>query len=277
MSYQRRVKKAEASRKIRIRNEQTICNYCEERLDLRSTTERAVTNLKEKVKLSLQIGYCQTKGCKNHKVRLSPIAYQTQIVPKSGYGIDVFGLIGDLRYSSRLTMSEIEGKLQKDYVHIELKERHIENIVKMLDLYISESGKNAEHLKDYFGQRGQDELILSADGVQPEQGHNILYIVREVISGKILFAHYSTHSDELHLKSEIIAPLKAVLEAAGLQVGGWLVDKELALSKAISSLYETTPLQHCQSHFLGALKKPLAKGDTELGKQVKKTLVSCVL
>ena len=99
-----------------------------------------------------------------------------------------------------MTMSEIEGRLRRDYPHIELKERHIENMVNTLELYISESGKNADYLKEYFEQRGQTELILSADGVQPEQGHNVLYIVREVISGKILFAHYSTHSDEVHFK-----------------------------------------------------------------------------
>ena len=272
----RRVKKAAASHKLRIRNEQSRCCYCGEPLNLRSTTERNITNLIEKVKMSLQVGYCQTEDCKNYKVRLTPVSYQTQIVPHSGYGIDVYGLIGSLRFENRQTIAEIGRKLETDYAHIEIKERHIENIVNNLELYISQSGKNAAYLKTYYAKRGQTELILSADGVQPEQGHNILYIIRETISGQILFAHYSTHSDEAHLKSEIIAPLQATLQAAGLKVGGWLVDKELALSKAILALYKETPLQHCQSHFLSALKKPLTQADTELGKKVKKTLVNCV-
>ena len=77
-----------------------------------------------------------------------------------------------------------------------------------MELYISESGKNADYLKAYFGKREQKVLQLSIDGVQPEQGHNILYIVREVLSGKILFAHYSTHSDEAHNKYRNIIAFK---------------------------------------------------------------------
>jgi len=270
----RRVKKSKPSKKIRIKNEQKTCSCCGEKINLRSTTERNITNLEEKVRLSLEIGYCENEACSNYKIRLRPIAYMNQIIPQSGYGVDVFGLIGELRFEKNQTVSEIEAYLQKHYGHIEIKERHLENVINDLDLYISESGKNANHLRSYFGKIGQEELDLSIDGVQPEQGHNILYIVREVLSGKILFAHYSTHSDEEHISKEILTPLKSVLQQAGLKVRSWIADKELALGKAIQIIFKGVPFQHCQSHFLAAMKKPLTQADTELGKQVKKTLDS---
>jgi len=99
-----------------------------------------------------------------------------------------------------------------------------------------------------------------------------LYIVREVLSGKILFAHYSTYSDCASLSKEILLPLQQVLQAADLRVTGWIADKELALGKAVQEVYKEVPFQHCQSHFLAAMKKPLTSADTELGKTIKKTL-----
>ena len=108
------------------------------------------------------------------------------------------------------------------------------------------------------------------DGVEPEKGHNILYIVREVISGKILFAHYATYTDAAHLKKEILLPLQHILEEASLRVLGWIADKELAIGKAVQEVFTKVPFQHCQSHFLAAMKKPLTKADTQLGKAIKK-------
>ena len=88
-----------------------------------------------------------------------------------------------------------------------------------LSLCIEQSGKNALHIGNYFRVRNQKELILTVDGLEPEKGHSILYIVREATTGKILFAYYATYQDKISLKKEILLPLKAVIEAAGLKVG----------------------------------------------------------
>ena len=42
------------------------------------------------------------------------------------------------------------------------------------------------------------------------------------------------------------------------------------MGKAIEEVFEGVPFQHCQSHFLAAMKKPLTEADTKLGKRVKK-------
>lgn len=256
--------------KIRIVNDNRSCQKCGEKLNLRSTATRNLINLQQKIRLSVQVGYCMNENCEHYKVGIKPTNYLNQIVPESGYGIDVYGLIGTRRLTNRNTVLEIRNYLSLNYPHIEIGERHVENIVKDINLYIAESGKNAKQLKGYFDNRNQLSLYLSIDGLQPEQGHNILYIVREVLSGKILFAHYSTHSDEKSISEEILIPLKQTLTSAGLQVGGWIADKELALGKAIQQEFPQTPFQHCQSHFLAKMKAPLTEADTELGKTVKK-------
>jgi len=269
------IQKKPATSKVRYKHpSSSVCFLCGSGLEQISTDTRDLTNLEEKQSVSIQVSRCKDASCPNHKKRLKPVSYLQQIVPQSGYGIDVYSKIGDLRIANRCTVAEIHQKILRDYSHIELTERHVENMVNTLLLCIAQSGKNASYLKSYFAKRSQQQLQLTIDGVQPEQGHSILYIVREAVSGKILFAHYSTHSDAKSLEKEIIAPLQTVLEEAELEVAGWTADKELAISKAVLAVYPDTPFQHCQAHFLAAMKKPLTHSDTELGKAVKKTLVN---
>lgn len=264
--------KQPATNKVHYRHpSKTSCILCGSKLECIGTTQRQLISLQEKTKVAIQIRRCVNKTCSNHKANLKPLAYQHQIVFGSSYGIDVYGLIGHMRLAKRQTIPEIHQELRRGYAHIEIGERHVENIMNQISLCIELSGKNAVHLQEYFSD--QSGLILSIDGVEPEKGHSILYIVREVISGKILFAHYATYTDAEHLKNEILLPLQQTLQQASLAVLGWIADKELSIGKAVQEVFKGVPFQHCQSHFLAAMKKPLTKEDTQLGKAIKKTSV----
>jgi len=196
------------------------CILCSSDLKTISTDNRELTNLVEKTTLSIYVSNCSNASCINNKKRLKPASYLNQIVPYSGYGVDVYGLIGELRLKGRHTIPEIHQHIRQHYEHIEIGERHVENIVKHLELILEQSGKNASQLSAYFSKQNQTELILTVDGLEPEKGHSILYIVREVTTGKILLAYYATYQDAANLKKEILLPLKEVLDAAKLKVVG---------------------------------------------------------
>lgn len=267
-------KKQAPSRKIRYKHAyQACCILCDNRLKSISTDTRNLTTLSEKVSLSIHVSRCTNPACPHHLTRLKPAAYLNQIVPESGYGIDVYGLIGHLRLLRRLTIPEIHAHLCEHYPHIEMGERHVENIWNHLRLCIEERSKDAHYLASLYSDCKESGLVLSIDGVEPEKGHAILYIIREIGKGRILYAHYSTYTDAESIKKEILSPFSALLTKAGLKVSGWVADKELALSKAIQSTFPDAVFQHCQSHFLAAMKSPLRQEDTQLGKEVKKTLV----
>lgn len=267
-------KKQSTSKKRYRHDKGRGCIICDGKLVTISTDNRDLTNLEEKVSLSIYVSKCSNPECINSNKRLKPVSYLNQIVPYSGYGVDVYGLIGQLRLKNRHTIPEIHQHIKTHYEHIEIGERHVENIVKHIELCLEQSGKNASQLREYFGGLNQEGLILTVDGLEPEKGHSILYIVREVTTGKILMAHYATYQDAINLKKEILLPLKEIIKEAKLKVVGWQADKELAMGKAIQEVFEGVPFQHCQSHFLAAMKKPLTEADTILGKQTKKTLVS---
>jgi len=263
-----RKKQAATGRRHFAHEPASSCALCSSKIVCKGTARRQLISLQSKSKATIQIRHCSNVECMNHGANLKPAAYLNQIVPESGYGVDVYCLIGHLRLAYRQTIPEIHKQLLKKYPHIEIGERHVENLWNHLSLCIEQSGKNAAHLKAYFAD--YSGLVLSLDGIEPEKGHSILYIVREVQSGKILFAHYCRYADADHLGKEILLPLQQVLQQADLPVLGWIADKELAIGRAVQEVFKNIPFQHCQSHFLGAMKKPLTTEDTKLGKAVKK-------
>ena len=100
-------KKLPPSKKIRYRYHGRECSLCGGELKQKSTGNRNLTNLEYKAALSIQICGCTNEACPNASARLKPVEYLNQIVPESGYGIDVYALIGHLRYSCHQTVSEI--------------------------------------------------------------------------------------------------------------------------------------------------------------------------
>ena len=65
---------------------------------------------------------------------------------------------------------------------------------------------------------GVDEIILSIDGLQPEKGHETLYVVRELTQKRVWFAEplISATADEVR---RLIAKAKAWSEALGKKRG----------------------------------------------------------
>ncbi len=257
---------------IRYKHKRNCCILCGSKTRTISTDNRYLTDLEKKVYASIDIRSCTNAECELYGQRLQPAEFLNKVFPYSGYGIAVYAEIGRLRIQEKKTIKEIHQYIEQTYSHLEISERHIENIVKSFMLLLHQSGQNAEQLAAYFKSKGIEVVYLSADGIEPEKGNSILYVVRECQSGKMLYAKYSQHSDTDSLKEEILQPLKKVLTQAGLEVGGWVADKQSSLSKAIIEEYENTPFQHCQTHFLAAIKEPVKKAATELGKTIKKNL-----
>ena len=85
--------KALVKQKIRYRQEMKSCILCDSALKQISTNNRNLTNIETKSYLSIQVSSCTNPKCENHSSRLMPVAYIQQIVPNSGYGIDVYSLI----------------------------------------------------------------------------------------------------------------------------------------------------------------------------------------
>ena len=257
-----------SSRTITYPDKHCLC--CGTKMKRRGATRRYLTQLNERIRVFAEIYSCPNESCQMYDKKLKPTEFLNIIFPEYSYGIDVLAKVGFLRFKEQRNIPEIHQIILKEHPHIEISERHIENLVKAFMLSLEVSKQDPSYLKEKLNSSLKG-LSLSLDGIEPEKGHDILYIVREIQSGVILLATYLEFSDEESIKEAITEPMKKLAQEINLPVLGWIVDKQLALTKAIESTFPGLPIQHCQSHFLKALNTPVREKDSLVSKEVKKT------
>jgi hypothetical protein len=105
------------------------------------------------------------------------------------------------------------------------------------------------------------EIILSIDGVQPEKGHETLYVVRELTQKRVWFAEplISATADEVR---RLIAEAKKRAEALNKKVGLWISDRQDAFVTGIAAEFPGVPHHYCENHFLRDLAKPVLEADS---------------
>jgi hypothetical protein len=119
--------------------------------------------------------------------------------------------------------------------------------------------QDAELLRQQYESAAQ--IILCIDGLQPEKGHETLYVVRELTQKRVWFAEplLSATEDEVR---RLIQKAKAWAESLGTPVGLWMSDKQEAFVKAIAAEFPEVPHRYCDNHFLRDLAKPVLEADS---------------
>src|SRR6202166_1778675 len=109
--------------------------------------------------------------------------------------------------------------------------------------------------------RDQDGLILSIDGLQPEKGHETLYVVREISQKRVWFAEALLSSAAAEVQ-RLFARARAWVERLGLPVRCWISDKQDAFLTGIAAEFAGVPHRLCSNHFLRDLAKPMLAVDS---------------
>lgn len=112
----------------------------------------------------------------------------------------------------------------------------------------------------------QGRAILALDGMQPDVGHAVPWIIRDCLSGEVLLARslLSGTADDL-------APLLSEVAAAiGVPVIGVLSDGQTSIRRAVARALPGVPHQLCQFHFLREAAHPVYEADRPAKKALKK-------
>ncbi len=99
--------------------------------------------------------------------------------------------------------------------------------------------------------RANGSLIIAVDGIQPDKGNETVYLVRDVLSGRVLAAENVRMSDTAPLK-RLLAPVVAL----ELPVRGAVSAAQEALCQAIAELGPEVPHQLCQVPYLRDASRP---------------------
>jgi hypothetical protein len=104
--------------------------------------------------------------------------------------------------------------------------------------------------------------------LQPEKGHETLYVVREVGQKRVWFAEALLSSSAAEVR-RLLVKARQWAERLDLPVRGWLSDKQDAFVTGIAAEFPEVPHRYCSNHFLRDLAKPLLEADSRAKVQMR--------
>jgi len=218
------------------------------------------------VELVCKLNHCPDSTCSGHARTKSPELEVTIAQPKWAIGWDVFCWIGHRRFSRHWAISQIQSELFDGY-GIKLSEDSLARYVRHYQVMLAARQEDPEALLRQY--EAVDEIILSIDGLQPEKGHETLYVVRELTQKRVWFAEalISATADEVR---RLIAQAKTWADRLGKPVALWLSDRQDAFVTGIAAEFPGVPHRYCQNHFLRDVAKPVLELDSHAKVQMRK-------
>src|SRR4051794_7255293 len=171
------------------------CPACGAPLWAAYKTQRSVTTLGGTVRLRLQVRRRRGPQCPRRAVPLRPEPEGRFALPEHEFGLDVIALIGTLRHAQHRSAPEIHAELTRRGVSLCL--RTVTNLLDRYDELLALSLADTERLRRVTAIAGR--VILAIDGLQPDVGHEVLGVIRDVPSGEVLLARslLSSSQDDL--------------------------------------------------------------------------------
>jgi hypothetical protein len=93
-------------------------------------------------------------------------------------------VIGQLRYGEHRSIPEIHQHLLQRGVSI--AQRTVTDLLERYEELVALRLADEEQLLERLKQQGQ--VILAIDGMQPDVGHEVLWVIRDCVSGEVLLA-----------------------------------------------------------------------------------------
>jgi hypothetical protein len=240
------------------------CPDCGRRLRYRYDNQRTVVTLGGLVHLRLQIRRCETPGCQHHRRPYRPEGEGSLVLPQHEFGLDIIALIGALRYREHKSVPEMHGVLRERGVVI--AERTVTNLLDRYDELMATSLADDDRLRAALV--GQGRVILALDGLQPDVGHEVLWVVRECLSGEVLLARSLLSSTS----EDLAALLRDVATKVGVPITGVISDGQHSVRRAVRLALPGVPHQLCQFHYLREAAHPIFESDRHAKKELKKRI-----
>ena len=242
------------------------CPCCGRIMHVCDHRHRRFHTLDGPVELLCRLDHCPDPTCPGHFTTKSPELEITIALPKMAIGWDVLCWIGHRRCSRHWAISQIRSELQDAY-DIKLSEDSIARYIQRYQVMLAARQQDLKALRRQY--RSVRKIILSIDGLQPEKGHETLYVVRELTKKRIWFAKplLSATEDEVR---QLIAKAREWAEAIGKPVVLWLSDKQDAFVKGIAAEFPGVPHRYCENHFVRDVAKPVLEADSHAKVQMRR-------
>jgi hypothetical protein len=223
---------------------------------------RTITTLEGVTHFRLQVRRCHNRACARYRRPFRPEAEGRLALPHHEFGLDILALIGALRYAEHRSVPEIHQSLASRGVV--LSPRTVSNLLDRYDELRALTVADLDRLKPLLLKEGQ--VILAIDGLAPDVGHEVLWVVRDCLSGEILLARSLLSSTQ----NDLAALLKEVKEHLPVPVAGVVSDGQKSIRNAVRKALPGVPHQLCHFHYLREASLPIYEADRHAKKELKK-------
>ncbi len=241
----------------------THCVACGQTMWIAYHTHRTVTTLEEIAHLTLGVRRCRNPHCPRYHCPYRPEEEGRWALPHGEFGLDVIALVGTLRYLSHRSIPEIHQVLCDRGV--EIAERTVTHLLQRYEELVSLSLSDQRRLRERFKEQGQ--IILALDGLQPDVGHEVLWVVRDCLSGEVLLARSLLSACEADL-ADLLREVQQMLD--DVPIRGVISDGQHSIRNAVQTALPDVPHQLCHFHYLREAAKPLYEADRHAKKELKK-------
>src|SRR5881398_1482188 len=258
----RRTARPQPTRDVDLPTPTRTCPECGAALWAAYKTRRTVTTLDGLIRLGLQVRRCRNRECRRFGVPLRPEQEGGLVLPQHEFGLDVIATVGALRHAEHRSVPEIHAELVRRGVPI--CARSVGNLLDRYDELLALSTSDVERLRRITAAAGR--VVLAIDGLQPDDGHEVLWVLRDVLSGEVLLARslLSSTQDDL---AKLIDEVKAALP---VPIAGVVSDGQDSIRKAVKKALDGVPHQLCHFHYLREAAKPVYEADRHAKVQLKK-------
>ena len=175
--------------------------------------------------------HCPDPSCESRGRTFSPEAELSISMPRWCMGWDVFCWLGHRRFARHWSVPQLRLEL-KDTHWIRLSDDAIENYIGRYQTMLAARQPDPKQLVEAY--RDIESLVLTIDGLQPEKGHETLYVVRELGQKRVWFAEPLLSSSEEEIR-RLFVRAREMAAALNQNVSCWMSDKQEAFVKGIAA------------------------------------------
>jgi hypothetical protein len=240
----------------------TRCWHCGAPLWVAYHRHRTIQTLDGLVRLTLPVRRCPNRDCARYHLPYHPESEGHYALPHGEFGLDVIALVGRLRFVEHQSVPEIHRALVRRGVGI--AERSVTEQLRRYEELVALRLADPDRLTRVL--RAQGAVILALDGLQPDVGQEVLWVLRDCLGGEILLARSLLSGTA----ADIAGLIAAVRDALPVPITGVISDGQHPIRQAVARELPGVPHQLCQFHYLREAAKPIYEADRHAKTQLKK-------
>lgn len=233
------------------------CPECETKMHVRCERRRLIHSLQGPMRLIVKLLQCHNPECGSTST-FGPEQEAEYAMPRWAIGWDVFCWMGQRRFARHWSVPQIRHELVDSY-GVSLSDDAIEDHLVSYQNMVAARHQDLGEMKRAY--RAQDNVVLTIDGLQPEKGHETLYVVREVTCNRVWFAEPLLSSSTAEIR-KLFVRAKRLARLLRLNVVLWILDKQDAFLKCVATEFPGVPHRYCENHFFRDLAKPVLDLDS---------------